>query len=304
MKTHIIVPLDGSPLSHAALPLARGLAAQLSAQITLISVIKPPNDMFLVPQDAGSTRMTPRDVERMSGEHSELEDYVAGVKATFADAEVHSTVRIGSPAQEILELAESVDNPLIVMGSHGRSGIGQALLGSVATQVVHHASCPVIITRSPAGYPTEHGTKNVEKIMIPLDGSEFAEQSLHTVEHIFGASVRLYLVRIVEPLAPGVAYTPDTVMSYDRQAREASREYLNQVESMLNVKGYDVSSDVHGDTPVRGIINAADDVNADMIAISTHGRTGFLRFVMGSVAERVIREAKKPVMVVRCSDLK
>jgi nucleotide-binding universal stress UspA family protein len=133
MVNRIIVPLDGSSISHAALPPALGLAELTGASLTLLGAISPPNDMLLVPQDASRSRMTPRDIERLSGENERQEGYLHQIAATLLKGtSVTTAVRLGNPAEEILEIAEESTDPLIVMASHGRSGLGRVLLGSVA----------------------------------------------------------------------------------------------------------------------------------------------------------------------------
>jgi nucleotide-binding universal stress UspA family protein len=299
MLNRIIVPLDGSQLSHAALPLARSLAEQTDAGVTLMSVIDPPRDFYIVPQDSSATRLRPKDIEHLAEEECRLTAYLEGVKTTFDTDRVHVEVRLGDPAEEILDVAESMSNVLIVMASHGRSGIGRMFLGSVANRVVQATYAPVIITRAKEDAKNEYGKARLDNIAVALDGSMLAEQALERAYNIFRNNVRYTLIRIVEPVAPGQQYTSDAIADYERRAREITEDYIEDKVRDLTSRGATVSADIRITQPALGITNSADEMGADMIAMTTHGRSGMGRFLMGSVAERVLRIAERPVMMVR-----
>jgi nucleotide-binding universal stress UspA family protein len=299
MLNRIIVPLDGSQLSHAALPLARGLAEQTGAGVTLVSVIEPPRDFFIAPQGASTTRLRPKDVDHLAEEEIRLERYLEGLKATFETTRVSVDVRLGDPAEEILEAAESIPGTGIVMASHGRSGIGRMFIGSVAHRVLQASHVPVFLIRASEDSRAEYGKQKVNHVAIPLDGSKLAEQALDRANDMFRNNVRYTLIRIVEPVAPGQAYASDTIANYEREAREVADEYLHEVSERLMSQGAAMSADVRVTQPASGIRQVADEFGADLIAMSTHGRSGMGRFIMGSIAERVLRDAHRPVMLVR-----
>jgi nucleotide-binding universal stress UspA family protein len=299
MLNRIIVPLDGSPLSHAALPVARSLAARTGAGVTLMSVIDPPRDFYIVPQGASTTRLRPRDVDHLAEEERRLTSYLEGVKTTFEGERVHVEVRLGDPAEEILDVAESMSNVIIVMASHGRSGIGRMFLGSVANRVVQATFVPVIITKATEDAKNEYGKKRLDNVAVALDGSKLAEQALERAYQVFQNDVSYTLIRIVEPVAPGQQYTSEAVADYERKAREIADDYIQEQVEALTSRGATVSADVRVTQPASGITRIADELGADLIAMTTHGRSGMGRFLMGSVAERVLRIAERPVMIVR-----
>ena len=301
MINRIIVPLDGSQLSHAALPLARALAGRTSAGVTLVSVIDPPRDFYFVPQDASGTRLRPKDVEHLASEELRLQEYLERVKTTFEHVRVSVDVRLGNAADELVEAAGSDPSTVIVMASHGRSGFGRALLGSVANRVVQATHVPVFVVRASSDSQAEFGKQKINNVAVALDGSRLAEQALDKAYSIFQNNVRYTLIRIVEPVAPGQAYSSEMIANYERDAREVSEDYLQTISETLKARGATVSADVRVTQPAGGITRIADEFGADLIAMTTHGRSGMNRFLMGSVAERVLHDADRPVMIVRGS---
>jgi nucleotide-binding universal stress UspA family protein len=298
MLHRIVLPLDGSQLSQAALPLTRTLAERTGAGVTLVSVIDPPRDFYIAPQDSSSTRLRPKDVEHLADEEIRLQNYLDQVATTFEGVRVSTDVRLGNAAEEIIEAAEAAPGSAIVMASHGRSGIGRLLLGSVTTRVVQATRLPVFVIRASEDSRAEYGKQKVDHVAIALDGSELAERALDQAYGIFGNNVRYTLIRIVEPITAGQSFSSEMVANYEREAREIADEYLSERAQMLTQKGASVSADVRVTQPAAGITQIAGEFGADVIAMSTHGRSGFGRFLMGSVAERVLHDADRPVMMV------
>lgn len=301
MLSRIIVPLDGSQLSHAALPLARSLAHRTGAGVTLVSVIDPPRDFYISPQGASTTRLRPKDVDHLADEERRLQEYLDRVKITFEHTQVSTDIRLGNAAEEIIEAAGSGADVAIVMASHGRSGFGRILLGSVANRVIQATRVPTFIVRATSDSQAEYGKLKINNVAVALDGSPLAEQALDKAYSIFQNNVRYTLIRIVEPVAPGQAYSSEMIANYEREAREAAEDYLQSISEILTGRGATVSADVRVTQPSRGISRIADEFGADMIAITTHGRSGMGRFLLGSVAERILHEADRPVMILRGS---
>lgn len=301
MPKRLIVPLDGSPVSHAALPIARGLAEFTGAGVTLLGVIDPPSGFVKLPPEGVRAGVRPRDFARLTDEHQRLEDYLEKVATTFPDTPVEVAVHLGKPAEEILELAEAQPERMIVMASHGRGGLGRALLGSVTTRVVQGATMPVFVVRATRDSKDEYGQHRFDKVMVPLDGSTIAEQALATVKRIFGATSELHLVRFIEPVAPGQAYAAESVAEYERAMREEGEAYLAEVADRLRSEGYAATWEVGAGPPAFEITQRAAKLGVSLVAMTTHGRTGFGRFLLGSVVERVLQETTQPMMVVRAT---
>jgi nucleotide-binding universal stress UspA family protein len=302
MLKRIITPLDGSELSHAALPLTRWLAEATGAGVTLVSVMDPPRDFYIAPQGPSHTRLRPKDVDHLASEEKRLQEYLNNIKTSFDGIRVSTDIRLGEAAEEILNAAESSTGSAIVLASHGRSGLGRALLGSVAGRIVQTARQPVFVVRATEDSKSEFGKQRIGHVVVALDGSRMAEQALDRAYSIFGNDVRYTLVRCVEPIAPGQAYTSDAIADYERQARSHAEDYLLQKSEELIARGATVSADVRIMLPASGIMRVAEEVGGNLIVMSTHGRTGFGRFLMGSVAERVLHNAEQPLMIVRGSE--
>ncbi len=298
MLNRIIVPLDGSQLSHSALPLARSLAEHTGAGITLLSVIDPPRDFYIAPQDASTTRLRPKDIEHLAGEEIRIQEYLDRMKTMFEDIRVSTDIRLGNAAEEIIDAAEATAGSAIVMASHGRTGLGRMFIGSVANRVVQATHVPVFISRASSDSRAEYGKLKINHVAVALDGSRLAEQALDKAYNIFRNNVRYTLIRVVEPVAPGQSYTSETIARYEREAREAAEDYLAEASETLIAQGATVSADVRVTQPASGITRTAGEFGADMIAMTTHGRSGMGRFLMGSVAERVLHDADRPVMII------
>ncbi len=302
MLKRIVVPLDGSQISHAALPLARSLAEQTGAGVTLISVIDPPRDFYISPQDSSSTRLRPKDIDHLAKEEQRLDFYLKNVATSFERTRVSIDIRLGQAATEILEAAEAVEGSAIVMASHGRSGLGRMLMGSVAARIVQSSQVPVFVSRASTDTRAEFGKQKITNVAVALDGSDLAEWALDRAYDIFRNNVRYTLVRIVEPVAPGQSYTSELIANYEREARESAEDYLRDAADTLTTHGATVSADVRVTDPASGITRVASEFGADLIAMTTHGRSGMGRFLLGSVAERVLHDTDRPVMIIRAME--
>lgn len=294
MIERILVPLDGSDLSARALPHATGQAAKFKAQIVLLRVAesRPSSDAVTTAasEDFGAqedpTYYVERVAEPLRGEGLEVECCV------------HS----GPPAESIVTFATTEDIDLIIMSTHGRSGVGRWVYGSVADKVLRAADVPVFLIRV-----SENGrcasTPCYRRLLVPLDGSELAELALQHAEewaYIFGAEVILLRV---PTLPPYVSLGPDASMMVPSLLSEAYAEadaYLSNVCRRLKAKGLVVhKAAVEPGAVADTIIDYARDAGIDCIVMSTHGRGGLRRWVYGSVADRVLRGAGMPVLLIR-----
>jgi nucleotide-binding universal stress UspA family protein len=297
VATQIIVPLDMSETAESALPFARTLATQLSAQVSLISVIEVSPDL----EDFVDTREYQEDVVRLERDMSQ---YLDSIAATFEGLAVDSLIRMGSPVNEVAFLAENLENPVLVMASHGRSGFSRHLLGSVTMRTIHEVGCPVFVVSSPAGELPVAGL--VKRVLVPLDGSELAEGILDPLTRLFGAGeVELCILRVSElgtwrtmPYATLDYYGDDT---YYQAAQKKIDDYLGQISQRLILQGHRVSIESRDGSVSEQIRLAADEKHVDLIAMATHGRTGLNRLIMGSEAERVLRDSLVPVLLQRPS---
>ncbi len=313
MTTRIIVPLDHSAVAESALPLARRLEQQLGARVTLISVLDVPSSFggyvrspearetpfdavprqpsAAMPQSPygnwtgwSGSEPSAKQIEEVANETTEAEKYLQQIATTFESDHVETIVRLGRPAERILDAAESREDSIIVLASHGRSGIGRAVVGSVTARVVQAANRPVFVVRASEGSSGEGIYDEIRNILIPVDGSTLSEQAIPVVAGMFkGEGSRVHLLNVIE--------TP-------RFANSAQAEgYTKWLAEQVTESGIAASWEVTKGWPADQINRVAATQDVELIAMSTHGRTGLNRFALGSVAERVLHDADRPLML-------
>jgi nucleotide-binding universal stress UspA family protein len=196
--------------------------------------------------------------------------------------ETRGFVRVGTPWREIVELAEELRVDGIVVGSRGLSAIRRLLLGSTAENVVRRASCPVLVVR-------DGPLKRVRSVLLPIDWDEGSKAAVRYVTSHAGKDLKIQAMhaiafpRLIEP-----EFADE--LSDDAQSSRKLRKFLDG----LGAKH--VPSKVVLGEPAEAILDAADDV--DLVVIATRGRRGAARALLGSVAEKIVRRAEGPVLVV------
>lgn len=283
MFDRILVPLDGSPLAEAVLGHVRALLFRKDAEVVLVQVVP------VLPAFEGGVTGAP---QAMSALQDQAETYLGATKEKLASqgARVRSLVRVGFPAETILEIADKEKASLIVLSTHGRTGLVRWIFGSVAEKVIRASSAPVLVMRSfhrdPAGKPVFTGPEEVRfrKMLVCVDGSDISLEVVPPAAElagIFGSHVILLNV-----LDDHLAYGPPVPQL--NRAYERFREAGVTVEPTLK-KG-DAASE---------ILDACAEQGADLVAMTTHGRGGIRRWALGSVVEKVLRSATVPLLVVR-----
>jgi|GEM_PF-63966 len=284
----ILVPLDGSPLAERALPQALVLAHLSEARIVLLQVIPPTDD--------GVTSEAEEEGFIRAGEAylRELAKREAG------GLEVETAIRGGEPAMAILEEVKRRDVDLVVMSTHGRSGPGRWIYGSVADAVMRHSPVPVILV--PASWQAIPHPDHPPRILVPLDGSTVAEEVLRPVGDLATAmGADLVLVRVVEP-HPTTYTGMDYLANDPTQELIGARAYLERVATDLKSTGRTVSIQEEFGFPVTTIQEQTLTQEVAMIAMATHGSGGITRLLLGSVATGLVQRAGVPVFLVRPVD--
>lgn len=299
MYNRILVPVDGSSFSEAALPLAVELSAKSGASLHLVLVLEPQPPLI-----EGPPVVEGRDV---------LTAYLEGLaeRARYrSGGRVTTRVREGYIVDALLDEAEDEAVDLIVMASHGRGAFGRAWLGSVAKAMSHDARVPVILVRPGKG--TDLGDEQapaLRTILVPMDGSELSEGALeHAVELGQLAGSAYHLTRVVVfPGDIGAPYMPTTTQINQDIVTDAKREaskYLEEHAERLRWRGLSVTTSVAVDTDAgNGILAEAQAVGCDLIAMSTHARSGIQRLVLGSAADKVLRRSHVPLMLYRPAEV-
>ena len=277
MYGKIIVPLDGSKMAEAALPYAAKLAAKTRSGIVLLSVL---DSVEIYDSDESgdylekTVETTKRRVETYLGE------------SNGRTIKIGAATRTGYPAQGIINYARKGDSDLIVMATHGRSGIGRWALGSVADKVVRTATRqPVMLIRAQSVRPDISENGVLQKILVPLDGSITSEVTIPYVSEIASKlRAELTLIRVI----PQSNHTGTD-----------AEGYLKGISEMLESKGITAKYEVRVGAEADEIIDLADELNSDMVAMSTRGRTGVSRWVLGSVAQKVLLGGNTPLLLMK-----
>ncbi len=281
MFDRILVPLDGSPQSAAALPLARTLAQACRSQITLMRVATSP-----AARDEAAT-------------------YLARIvhELQTSDVAVASEVCSGiDVAPQILWAARDQQADLIVMATHGRSGVQRAVMGSVAESIVAETPTPVLLVR-----PGGQRTTSLRKVLVAVDGTPggaLALASAIALARATGARIVLLQVAVPIPLwmysaELGTPLAMPLDPSWDDDALTSAQTYVDTLARRLRDTGIEAEGRARIGDVVPTIGSVADEINADLIVIATHARVGAARAVLGSTADAVVRTAQRPVLLVR-----
>ena len=308
MKT-ILVPLDGSALAEQVLPSVRMLAPILGAKVKLLQVVLEMDQYYLAMdfELSGSLasqrgqQPSPWDVLRQSAENY-LERQAAQLRA--AGIETTFEVRLGAPAEVIVEVAEREQATLIAMATHGYSGIKRWALGSVTDKLVHVANVPVFVVRGMEHPPI--GERSLKRILVPLDGSALARQALPFATEL-AASTHAELT-LLTVHAPPLGEALEEVSPYPRSdellaaLRDRMLGELGDLADELQQQQVPVTPVAVEGFPAEAIIDLAARRHADLIVMATHGYSGLKRWALGSVADKMLHAATTPLLLVRAQD--
>ena len=282
----ILVPLDGSKLAEGVLPYARLLASALQLPVDLLHV----ND----PETAAPG------IRPIQGA-----DYLKAVAASFSTSlAVNGRVESGRAAEVIVDSASRDSGTLITMATHGRSGAQRWLLGSVAQKVLQASINPLLLIR-PREETLSRGEVRLNTIILPLDGSHLAEKIFPHVIYLTNR-LKLEVVLIRTYTLPTTGYfmaagvSPPAIGELAEKIKGEATDYLQAKIEELQAEGIEKVSFVlvEGRGPEE-IIDLARKTSNNLVAMSTHGRSGIGRWVLGSVTDRVVCYSGDPVLVIR-----
>jgi nucleotide-binding universal stress UspA family protein len=303
MYRRILVPLDGSPTAEQALDEATGLAQHAAAQVLLVHVLDFGVSLPCDEDDPDYWRGC-----RQHDADTYLES-VAEKTRVKSMVPVSISVRDGvNTVAAILTEAEDWKANLIVMTTHGRGVIERAWLGSVADSLVREAKLPVLLVRAKAAGTERRGDRRFEHILVPLDDSERSRRILPAAAALARVEqARVTLLHVVHPWVVPVrplahAHHAAEIRKHAVLDRtEKAEEYLSEIALGLDPAIKDVTADAVTAkwSDAEEIMNYARDHEADLIALATHGRSGLKRSLLGSVADKIIRGADQPVLVLR-----
>jgi nucleotide-binding universal stress UspA family protein len=290
MFQKILIPLDGSPLAERAITHLQWLAPPATTALVLVSVLEPWRYSF------GAIDFTTPNLVTFI--HTSTQEYMDRQRTQLQEAGYQVSVQIvdGDPAQEILDVARKTGADLIAMSTHGRSGFVRWALGSVAERVIQGATLPIFLVREHTMPPV----RPLRRLLVPLDGSALAEWALPQAQALAQESgASLLLLQVIQALDEGSR----RILFESEAAAEATiAHWRAEAEAYLQgvlARGVAVEVRALVGDPDKTICDTVAQENIDLIVMSTHGRSGLNRWVYGSVANKVLRGASCPLLLVR-----
>jgi nucleotide-binding universal stress UspA family protein len=297
---NILVPIDFSKMSIQAIETAKRLAQRFGATVHLAHVHR-----FDYP--AGFMAPTPPLIPfSVVTYEQEMEKNLVRRLSALANKNgllpANCHVRTGAPVfDEICRLAQEIPADLIVMPTHGRTGLRHVFLGSTAERVVQHSPCPVFVARRNAQPSKNVSRFTINTILVPIDFSDCSLEGLnYAISFADNVAAKILLLNAVHF---GYAYTSDGYGMYDLSAlqepvRQGAEEQMRRVVRRAKFSGVKFETKVKVGLPIDVICTVAQENNVDLIITATHGRTGFKHVLIGSTAEQMVRHAPCPVLVV------
>lgn len=309
MYKKILTILDGSQVAEVVFPVAKEFAGRLGLDIVLLHVYSPVMKEFIpmyqayLNQAAETIRTMAREVQ--SG---------LGIQQGEKTIEVHGELVMGYHADAILKYADENNIDLILMASHGRSGVKQWNLGSVADKILRASKIPVWVVRAGIKDAVPYDKWPSRTMLVPLTGSDISETAIpHAKElarHKGPVPIDVVLLQVCEPPTAPSYYSPEVSaipMNWGQFAeqelarmKKGAAEYLVKIEEQFKNEGIKhVKSMVLVGKPSDEIINYANKNPYTVVVMATHGRSGFSRLVYGSVAESVLFNINNPLVLIR-----
>ena len=297
MFKKMLVPLDGSELSEVTFKYANELAGRFAGlEVILLHVCRDKDTVGMhrmyIESSADKIRA---DAQKSSGNR---------------DIKIRGELLTGTPADEILRFSAENGIDLILMASHGRSGLSRWAMGSVAYKVLREARVPVLMVRAGIEDAIILDQLPERRMLVALDGTKSAEAILPQVEALgrqWGTDVvQIILIRNCEPVIVSSDYPSDLDVSWEARVQQENLKcklvagsYLANVEKRFRMAGFKVRTELPLGNPVQEIINSSVNNRANLIAMVIHGRSGISRWAYGNTAEEVMMGARTPILLVR-----
>lgn len=302
MLRSLLVPLDGTRFSELALPLAEGIAQATGAALHLAHVHVPhPPDALL---SNTQFHFEGVDLDDYDDHDKESEarylDSLARRVGRDSDTKVDFALLEGDIKETLERYAQEVEADAVVLSTHSRTGVRRAWMGSVAEVLIRAGKLPVL-----AVHAEEDGTVGpplqIRNLLIPLDGSELSETIVPAAAELALAfNARVTLLQVVSSRFPTHNGLVPALPQHWTEALQSGENYLEEVARRLRSRGLRVETMVMAHSrPSQAIRDVAMEVNADLLALATHGYTGLKRAVFGSVAEDVLRHCNIPMLIHR-----
>ena len=312
MYRRMLVPLDGSKLAEEVFPYARELAGRLELDLFFLNVCSPEETQLLPMRQFYVDKMA----ETVCSRTCEIRGITKKPVGTKTIGTTGKVV-VGYPAEEILKYAEENGIDIILMSTHGYSGIKRWALGSVAYKVLHASKIPFWLVRSGISEEVVYDKWPHRTILVPLDGSKLAESALPHAEALAKQrgtqAIEILLLRVYQPdPIPEVGYYivetnyPEALRlkyeDYVRQETDRTKDichnYLENMAEVLKSTGVKVRTEVLIGNASEEIIKYANKNPFQLIVMASHGRAGINHMVFGSIAEKILLQTNTPIFIV------
>jgi nucleotide-binding universal stress UspA family protein len=306
MYRRILVPLDGSKTAEVVLPYAKELAGRLDLDPYFLHVCEP-----------GSTETATADRIYINDLAQKVKYDIKEIQTETGEGKINRTLETveevieGHAAEEIINYAQKKDIDLILLSTHGHSGIKQWAMGNNADKVLRKAKCPTLLVKAAIPEEIIHSEWCRRTILVPLDGSSTAEYALPHAEMLAKQRgiepVKIVLVRVCEPVFVTADYPEasmkltweEHVKHMQDHVKEIAMQYLNKIQKRMEYSGIKVTSVVLMGKAADEIIKYAQDNAPNLIVMSTHGYSAVNRWEYGNIANKIVYGSRSPVFLVR-----
>lgn len=281
----MVLLLDTSEVSEAVIPYALHLANKAGSEVDVIHVVE---------REGPGERLVKAYLDKIVGEIKG-----PGIKKK------RSIILRGKAADQILDYVEKNQIDVVAMASHGHSGINKWVIGSTANKIIRGTRIPVLLAYSKEKVRSSQQTVSFTNILLPLDGSKVAEAAFAYVESILSKQeAKVFLLRVVPSVVGQYAGSPEGyVVDYTEKVMQALQEeatdYLKKTAKSFQEKGILVFTAMVVGYPASEILKYVERQKVDLIIMSTHGRAGLGKWILGSVADKVLHNAEIPLLLIR-----
>lgn len=296
----ILVPLDGSALAESVLPAAAALAEGFGARVTLLHIVeeRPPGTIH------GQPHLT-------DGDRAQAYLEEVARRPSFRDRVVDAHVHLpqaGDVAESVVDHARELGADLVVLSTHGKSGLRGFLFGSIAMRALQRGTTPILLVN-----PTAAGEAPpfvCRKILVPLDGTAAHEPAL-PIASTLGRAWRAFLhLEIVVPTVgtlSGDEVVTGVLMPTAKRAlldlaQRGAQEYVRKLAETLTAEGVPTTSHVSRGEPATSLVDAANRVEADLVVMASHAKGALDAFWSGSLTPKVIEKLGRPLLLVRAKE--
>lgn len=295
MYNKMLVLLDGSNLAQVVFTYAQELSARLNINLELLHVCSPQEAEQLPMRQAYMEHMA----EVLQKKAMEIRSKI-GDQTSSSEVKAQGKVVVGYPAEEILKYADENNIDLIMLSTHGRSGVRDWDIGNVANKVIHASKVPIWMVPTELREAIIYDKLTKRIMVIPLDGSKMSEAALpHAVNIAKQRGVEPDMVLVHVERMPISHVTSEQLKLHEAKILE-KKQYLDDIVKRLEKEGIKARAKVLSGEPAEAIINFIKDNPAQLIVMATHGHVGLSKMIFGSTTENILHLVKKtPILLVK-----